>query len=115
MFVVKPDCGTEIVHGLLILSDGHEGVAPVSVVFGVGGAFIAGGGALEAGDSLAEFLDGDLCIFFFLFLVKFFEMLLAVSIEFVGKFLLLVLFLVVGSFFLFAFGLGWIRLHKFIM
>ena len=84
MFVVKSDCCSEIIHGLLILSNSHESIASVSVIFGMGGSLITGGGTLEAGDCLTKFLDGYLCIFFFLFFVKFLKMILSISIEFVG-------------------------------
>ena len=84
VLIIKSDCCSEIIHGLLILADSHKSVTPISVIFGMGGTFVAGGCTLETGNCLTKFLDGDLCIFFSLFFVKFFEMILSIGIELVS-------------------------------
>ena len=36
VFVIEPDGSAEIVHGLLVVPNGHEGLSSLGVVFGVG-------------------------------------------------------------------------------
>lgn len=41
---VEPDGSAKVVHGFLVVSDGHEGFSSFRVVLGVSGAFVVVGG-----------------------------------------------------------------------
>lgn len=73
LLVVESDGRTEVVHCFLVVSDCHERIAAVCVVFSVDRPFVACWSALQTGDGLAEFLDGSLSVLFLLFLVELFQ------------------------------------------
>lgn len=42
LLVIEPDGSTEIIHGFLVVADGHESITSISMKLGVSGALVAG-------------------------------------------------------------------------
>lgn len=64
---VEADGSSEVVHGFLIVTDGHEGLPSFRMIFGMGRTFVVVWSRLQAGDGFAEFLNGVFCISFVFF------------------------------------------------
>lgn len=112
VLVIEANSRAKVIHCLLVVSGGHEGVATVSVVLGMGGALVVGRCGLKACDGLAKLLDGSLSVCFILLLVILLQVVLALIVEFKRQALLVDLITMVCFFGLLAFGfLGFVILH----
>lgn len=84
IFIIESNRSSKVIHGLLIVSGSHEGVASIRMVLGMSGPLIVGRSRLQTGNGLTELLDGSLCISLILLLVVLLQEVLSLVVELQG-------------------------------